>query len=191
MISFLEFNFAVRGLARLARFDAGFSGFFDLSQQGARRSFWLALPILPFYLMLRVLNAELPAGTDMFRIYSVETIGYASFWIVFPLTLVLGARLIDRGPRIFGAIVIYNWLSVMAVAFYLPVTIAQYFGFNPDIAGWLQLGVTVFTLACEWYAFRRLLDVGIQIATALVVIDFAEGQIIANLMALLAHGPLF
>jgi hypothetical protein len=190
MISYLEFNFAVRGLARLARFDAGFSGFFDLSQQGARRSFWLALPILPIYLVLELLNAKLAPDTDMFRLYAAEIIGYALFWIAFPLTLLLGARLIDRGPRLFGAIVIYNWLNVLGMGLSTPLAIAQYLGVDPEIAGWLQTAVFAFTLACEWFAFRRLLDAGFQVTCALVVVDFAEGQIIANLIALMAHGPV-
>ncbi|HEY4164878.1 MAG TPA: hypothetical protein VGM59_17550 [Dongiaceae bacterium] len=191
MISFPEFSFALQGLARLARFDAGFSSFFDLSQQGARRSFWLAVPFLPFFLVLELLNARFPAGTDIVRVYSGEIIGYALSWIAFPLTLLLGARLLDRGPRIFATIVVYNWLWVLAVALYLPITIAQYLGLDAGIAAILHLCVLAFTLACEWFAFRRLLDVGIQMTVALVVVDFAEGQIILNLMALVERGPLF
>jgi hypothetical protein len=187
----MEFSFALQGLTRLARFDAGFSSFFDLSEQGARRSFRLALPLLPFFLLLELLNAGLPADTDMVRIYATETIGYAVSWVAFPLTLLLGAPLIARGPRIHATIVVYNWLWVLSIALYLPVTIAQYLGLDIELAAILRLAVLIFSIACEWFAFRRLLDIGVQMTAALVVVDFAEGQIISNLMMLLERGPLF
>jgi hypothetical protein len=191
MISFPEFGFALQGLARLARFDAGFSGFFDLSVQGARRSFWLAIPLLPFFLLVELLNVQLPAEADMVRIYAAEIIGYAIAWAVFPLTLLLGARLIERGPRIHATIAVYNWLWVLSIALYLPVTIAQYLGLGVGLAVVLRFAVLAFSIACEWFAFRRLLEVGVQMTAALVVIDFTEGQIISNLMALMERGPLF
>src|SRR5689334_2583397 len=68
MISFAEFEIAFRGLLRLARFDGAFAGFFDLSQDGARRSFRLALPLLPVNLFLINLNVPWPQGSEVMRI---------------------------------------------------------------------------------------------------------------------------
>jgi hypothetical protein len=190
MISFPEFSFALQGLARLARFDAGFSNFFDLSLQGARRSFWLSLPVLPLFLLSELLNAQFPPDADLIRIYASELIGYAFFWIAFPLTLMWGARLIDRGPRIFGAIAVYNWLQVLWVTLTLLITLAQYLGLGTGIIFWLRIGLLAFSLMCETFAFERLLKIGFPIAIALVVIDFAESQIIANAILFLTSGPL-
>src|SRR5690349_23986482 len=124
MISFAEIEIALLGLLRLARFDAGFAGFFDLSQQGARRSFRLALWLLPFVLFLMHLNAKWTDETDMGRVVFGELIGYSLAWTCFSLLLVKIAPLIERQPRIFGAITIYNWLNVLAIALQLPIALA-------------------------------------------------------------------
>jgi hypothetical protein len=191
MISFAEFEIALRGLARLVRFDAGFAGFFDLSRDGARRSFRLALPILPVYLVLLHLNTRYPDGTDMVRVYLSEVIGYAILWAAFPLLLLSAARLIDRGPRIYGAIAVYNWLSVLSVALQLPITLAAYFGLSAgwnDGLGWVA---EIFVLACEFFAFKRLLDIAFEAALALTILDFVIGQMIYMAQAYMAQGPLF
>jgi hypothetical protein len=190
MISFVEFEIALRGLLRLARFDAGFAGFFDLSRAGARRSFLLALPLLPFFMALLHLNADWPEDTDMVRVVMAELIGYATMWGAFPLLLVSVARLIDRSPRIWGAIAVYNWLSVLAIALQLPIAIAVYSGISQNWGDRLGLLAQVFVIACEFFAFKRLLEIGIEMTIALVAVDFILGQIVVGVMSAMAHGPL-
>ena len=68
----------------------------------------------------------------MMRVVAAELIGYAAMWVTFPLLLVSVARLIDRGPKIWGAISVYNWLSVLAIALQLPIAIAVYSGISVD-----------------------------------------------------------
>ena len=191
MISFAELEIALLGLLRLARFDAGFAGFFDLTRDGARRSFRLALPLLPLSLLLLNLNQTWPDETDMGRVGAAELIGYALSWTVFPLLLIAGAPLIERGQRVYGAIAIYNWLSVLYIALQLPLEIAAYYGMGDALYGTLSLGVLIFVTACEFFAFKRILSVGIEIAVALVVVDFVSTQIISSLMVGMIHGPLF
>jgi len=191
MISLAEFEIALRGLLRLARFDAGFAGFFDLSKDGAKRSFRLALPLLPFYLLLLNLNAKWPEDADPARIGAAELIGYVLMWVAFPLLLLMGARLLDREGRVYGAIAVYNWLSVLAVAIQLPVEIATYYGLDRSWGDGLSLVALIFVTACEFFAFKRLLEVGFEIATALVVVEYVLGRIIIGLLVAMAGGPLF
>jgi hypothetical protein len=190
MISFAEFEIALLGLLRLARFDAAFAGFFDLSLQGARRSFRLAWPLLPVSLFLLNLNADWK-DADMVRVGAAELIGYALSWVSFPLLLLLSARVIDRGARIYGAIAIYNWLSVLAMGLQIPIEVAAYYGMSGawDVA--LSFGSLFFVLACEFFAFRRILEVSVEMALMLVVVDFILGRIIINLLVGMALGPLF
>jgi hypothetical protein len=191
MISFAEFEIALRGLARLARFDKGFAGFFDLSHDGARRSFLLALPILPIYLVLMHLNAAWAKETDMVRVVASELIGYLLMWVAFPLVLLFAARLIESGPRVYGAIAVYNWLSVLSVALQLPVGLAVYFGLGNESAAWLFIAIQGFAIACEFFAFKRLLEIGIEITLALVAIEFILSRIIMELIVVMARAPLF
>lgn len=192
MISIAEFGFALRGLARLARFDAAFVGFFDLSREGALRSFRLAVPLLPIYLLLVNLNTPWPATFEMGRIVGAEVIGYALAWTAFPLLLLSIAGKVDFGSRAFGAIAVYNWLSVLSLGIQLPITIAAYLGLNPDFAELLGYGVDLFVIACEFFVFKRLLEIAFEWALALAIVDFILGRAIVYLIIVpLAQGPLF
>ena len=190
MISFAEFEIALLGLLRLARFDAGFAGFFDLTREGARRSFRLAYPLLPVWLVIINLNTDWK-DADLTRVGVAELIGYALSWICFPLLLLASARVLDRGARSFGASAIYNWLGVLAMGLQLPIEIAGYYGMSDAWSMTLSYGAMFFVLACEFFAFRRILETTIEMALVLVVIDFVVGRIVINLLAGLAVGPLF
>jgi hypothetical protein len=190
MITFAEFEIAVLGLLRLARFDSGFAGFFDLSARGARRSFGLALPLLPIVLLLMHLNARWPEGTDMTRVVAAELIGYVLMWTCFPLLLFGFARVIEREGRIYGAIAVYNWLSVLSIGLQLPIAVAAYLGLSAGWAGAMSDIALIFVIACEFFAFRRLLEIRIEMTIALVVVDFILGQIVQTLIYGLAHGQL-
>jgi hypothetical protein len=191
MISFAEFEIALLGLLRLARFDAGFAGFFDLSREGARRSFRLALWLLPIVLFLMHLNTTWAEGTDMVRVVLGELIGYSLSWTCFSLLLLSVAKLIERQSRIFGAIAIYNWITVLAIALQLPVSIAAYYGLDDSWAGALSDIALLFVTACEFFAFRKLLDIRIELTVALVVVDFVLSRMIELLTYGLSHGTLF
>jgi hypothetical protein len=190
MINFAEFEIALLGLLRLARFDAAFAGFFDLSREGARRSFRLAIPILPLWLLLLNLNTDWK-DVDMTRVVSAELIGYVLSWVSFPLILLMGAPLIDRGSRIYGAVAIYNWISVISMGLQLPIEIASYYGMGADWNYMLSIAALLFVLACEFFAFRRILEISLQMTIAHVVVDFILGRILINLLVGMALGPLF
>jgi hypothetical protein len=191
MISFAEFEIALLGLLRLARFDAGFAGFFDLSARGARRSFLLALPLLPIVLFLMHLNAQWPEGTDMGRVLFGELIGYALGWTCFPLALFYAGQFINAQSRIFGAIAVYNWLSVLSLALHVPISFALYYGLDPDWANDIDLLAWGFVIACEVFAFWRLLGVGIAVPLALALADFVMTIIILGLTYSLTHNGVF
>jgi hypothetical protein len=192
VISFAEFEVAILGLLRLARFDAGFAGFFDLSSEGARRSFRLALPLVPLSLFLSHLGSEWPADTDVTRVVCAELIGNALAWVSFPLLLLVAQRLIDRGNRVYAAITIYNWLSVLLLAFYVPIILADYYGIVAGtMTGYLLWGALLFVTASEFFAFKLLLAIRTEMTIALVVVDFVLSRMIDLLVIGMAHGPLF
>jgi len=191
MISFAEIEIALLGLVRLARFDAAFAGFFDLSQQGARRSFRLALWLLPIVLLLMNLNAKWTEETDMGRVVFGELIIYSLGWTCFSLLLVTVAPMIDRRSRIYGAIAIYNWLTLLSVALQTPITIAIYYGLDLQWAGALSDITLLFVTACEFFAFQRLLELRFGLTIALVGFDFVLTRILELLSYGLVHDALF
>ncbi|HVY99662.1 MAG TPA: hypothetical protein VHA35_09180 [Dongiaceae bacterium] len=189
MISFAEFEIAVRGLLHLVRFDAAFAGFFDLSREGARRSFRLAFPLLPISLLAFNLNIKWPDGSDMVRIGAAELIGYTLGWTLLPLLLLWCGQAFRLGPRVFGAVAVYNWLSVLSVAIQLPISVAVRLGFDQTIGGLLSEGGVIFITACEFFAFKRLLGVAFEAALALAITDFFIGWLlIRELIVPLALG---
>ena len=189
MISFAEFEIAVHGLLRLARFDAGFAGFFDLSQKGARRSFRLALWLLPVWLLIVNLNMDW-GKAELTRVVAAQLIGYTLSWVCFPLLLLSVARLLDRGAQIFGAIAIYNWLSVLSTAINLPIEIAGHYGMSDTWNMTLGFGSLFFVLACEFFAFQRILQISIGMALVLVGVDFIVGRIIIDILVGLAFNQI-
>jgi hypothetical protein len=180
MISFAEFEIAFRGLLRLARFDGAFAGFFDLSQDGARRSFRLAFPLLPVNLFLFNLNVPWPEGSEAVRIGSAELIGYALGWTLMPLLLLYCGRAFKLGPKVFGALAVYNWLSVLSVLIQLPISLAIRAGLDPTVGGIVSEGGVVFITACEFFAFKRLLGVMFEAALALALTDFILGLLLVQ-----------
>jgi hypothetical protein len=183
MISLAEFEIAFRGLLRLARFDGAFAGFFDLTQDGARRSFRLAFPLLPINLLLLNLNVKWPDDSDVLRIGTAEVIGYAFGWILMPLVLLYCGPAFKLGSKVFGALAVYNWLSVLSVLIQLPITLAVRAGLDPtggaagDIASW---GGVIFITACEFFAYKRLLGVVFEAALALALVDFVLGLLLVQ-----------
>ena len=186
MISFAEFEIALLGLLRLARFDAGFAGFFDLSREGARRSFRIALPLLPIVFFLWHLDPGWPPDTDKTRIVVAELIGYGLGWVCFPLVLLYAARPLDREARIYGAITVYNWLNVLSIGLQFPLIVARYYGLDSGVVHDLVWLVLLFTTACEFFAFWRLLGVGIGAIIALVVVEFSLSRILELVVYALA-----
>jgi hypothetical protein len=178
MISLAEFQLALLGLLRLVRFDAGFAGFFDLSRDGARRSFRLALPLLPIIFFLMHLDAGWPDGTDMTRVVIAELTGYVLGWVCFPLLLVHAGRAIERETSTYGAIAIYNWLCVLSIGLQFPIVIAAHYGLDRGLANDLIWLVILFITACEFFAFWRLLGTGIGVIVALVAADFSLSRIL-------------
>jgi len=79
------------------------------------------------------------------------------------------------GPKVFGTVAVYNWLSVLSLLIQAPITLASWGGLDPTggaaatAASWAAL---LFITACEFFAFKRLLGVAFEAALALALVDF-------------------
>jgi hypothetical protein len=101
------------------------------------------------------------------------------------------APLIDRRSRIFGAITIYNWLTVLAIALQFPLSLAIYYGLDLQWGGILSDLVLCFVTAIEFFAFQRLLELRVGLTIALVAVDFVLSRILELLTYGLVNNALF
>ena len=187
-----EVGLGLRGLWRLIRFKSDFAPYFDRSPAGARRSFWLAVPILPLYLGLQlpaILEAAKTVGDG--RAFATMLISYPILWAAFPLLLLPAARLIEREAQIFGAITVYNWLNVLAIGTNLPVLLGRLAGIDMNILATVDLATYVFYYVVECYALRLLLGANLSTALALTVADLALSRIMYGLIDTMMQAPLF
>jgi hypothetical protein len=151
MIGGAEFRLACRGLLLLARFDAGFSRFFDRSAAGALRSFWLAPLIFPLHLLHLWLSEAKLLAADATQFLLAMSLGYAFRWIVPPLLIAWIAPLIDRDAEMPGCIAIYNWQSLLSVGLALPLILLE-IGGVPSMALAIPYSL-VLVVSLVWQAF--------------------------------------
>jgi hypothetical protein len=172
MIGRAEFRLGCRGLAYLARFDAQFLRFFDRSSAGALRSFQLALLVLPFYLVQFWLeiDGDVP---DAARYIAGRMVGYAYNWITFPLILIFAGRLLERDADMPGCITMYNWLSLLWVAFQLPLLVLFAIDRDSSVAIALSYLFLLYSIVLEGFLFVRALRIPAWQAAILVVVDVA------------------
>ena len=178
MPSLAEFLLAIRGCARLLRFDIGAFGYFDRSAAGARRSFGVAVPVYLYYL-LQILDAgAIPDGAEFSRYLVAMSIGYVFLWVSFPLVLLGMAEYFEWRDRVPGVISVYNWSTLLTVALHLPTIALGYAGWSGPLAAILDYAALLFTLILNGFIFRRLLEIPLTPSALLVIGDFALAQLV-------------
>lgn len=187
MIGGAEFRLGCRGLLYLARFDTQFLRHFDRTAGGALRSFWLALPILPFALFIywREMDDTVPSAA---LYYAARCVGYAYGWILFPMVLLVAGRLLDRDAEAPGCITIFNWVSLLWVALQAPILIM--FTVNPasGMAALLNIAALLYSVAVEGFLFLHCLRIQVWQAAILVALDVVLGLLVIQPAALALGG---
>ena len=173
MISLREVITALYGAYRLARFDPGGLGFFDVTVQGFWRSFFAAVLVAPLYLILLLIRySNLPNPLSLFRFITLEAIAYVIAWVAFPLVMDRLVRVVDRDNCYIRYIVPYNWISVIQNAVYLPIVILGTIGaLAPETSSGLAFVTLVWVLVYTWFVTRTAIDVPGHVAGGLVTVD--------------------
>ncbi len=188
MVSAQEVVSSLYGAYRLARFDADGLKYFNDSIDGFWRSFFAAVLVLPFYLvLLMVRHAVALEHVAAARFYSVELIAYVIAWVAFPLIMTVFARHLDRDRFYVRFIVAYNWAAVLQNAVYLPVTILATAGVLPNaVANAVGLAVLGLIVVYVWFIARTALElepgksasvVGLDFLLSILVNAFADGML--------------
>jgi len=157
MISLREVITALYGAYRLARFDPGGLGFFDVTVQGFWRSFFAAVLVAPLYLILLLIRySNLPNPLPLFRFITLEAIAYVIAWVTFPLLMASLARLLDRQNLLYIPIAILAAAGVLSIA----------------LSNTLGLMALALIVAYTWFITRTALEVAAGMAAGIVGLDF-------------------
>lgn len=177
---------SVFGVYRLARFDPAGVGYLDRTPEGALKSFYAGVIVLPAYALLLVIRLWEPMqGVPMSSAMVVEGIAYVVSWTAFPVMMhqILGS--IGRGERFIDFLCAYNWSSVVQMGVYLPAVVLAETGLLPDTLGQgLVFGVMMAMLTYQWFILRTTIGVSglaaagfvmLDLFTSALITDFADG----------------
>lgn len=163
---------ALYGLSRLIRLDDGGLQFFNASREGFWNSFWVAVVVLPVYLIQSLVfydRADLPVGPLTYAIIELET--YVISWVLFPLIMIRVSTWLDRGHRFFVFAVAYNWFQLVISLVILPLALLNGLGALPQGLAALLLGATAAFLVYTWFIAHKALDIGAGTAVGIVILD--------------------
>ncbi len=174
MISTREVLTALYGALRLARFDPSGLDFFDQTITGFWRSFFAAVLVAPFYLLLTSFRySGLTETVPFARFLALEMIAYVIAWVAFPLLMASLTRSLDREAQYIRTIVAYNWAAVWQNLLYMPVAMLSVSGAlttaNANVLGLMALSLIVIYV---WFVIKTALEVSAGMAAGIVGIDF-------------------
>ena len=174
MITLREVIQSLYGAYRLARIDPSGLDFFETTQAGFWRSFFAAVIVAPFYLILLMIRySALQDQVSAVRFYAIETITYVIAWLFFPVVVWTVIQAFDRGQHFIRYIVAYNWAAVLQNALYLPIVILGTAGLlSPMAANVLALFALSLIVVYTWFITRTALDVAMGQAAGIVGMDF-------------------
>lgn len=186
MPSWIEFRLATQGLLRLARFHPDFVRFFDRSASGALRSFWLMVPLYPFYLLQLWAVGAASLSQDTTQFFFAMSVGYLNLWLVPPLLIALIAPMVGRDAEMPGCIAIYNWQGILNLVAALPLILLDLGGVSEGLTGILYKILLLVTLAWETYLLAHTLRVKLwQAALAAVADHFITNWVLLSIFLVL------
>ncbi len=183
MPSLHEIAYALFGTYRFALFDRTAMGYFDRSPDGAFRSFYAALFVLPAYVVLLILRSgdEL-ADVPLIQFLAVETITYVVMWTAYAVIMIDLCRLLARSDRYFGFLCAYNWASLPQITVMMALLALTKLGLLAgSLAGLLELLVMIGILVYQWFITRTALNLPSGTAVGLVFIDLILAIFISSL----------
>ena len=183
MLSVRELTASVYGAYRLARFDASGLAFFDASPAGARRSFFAAAIVAPFYALTLAVGAP-EHNADALRFGFVEGIAYVLSWVAYPVVIEWLTRPLGCRDRFEGYLAAYNWSMVLQNAAVFPIAMLVGTGLLPQPVGQvLWFGVFVAILIYVGFIARTALGLPASTAAGLVLLDVLLSALIDGVAA--------
>lgn len=182
----------VWGAWRLARRDTGGMAMFDISPDGAAKSFVAAALALPFYLVMQgmLLGFRWPLLLQPLPL-AIEILGFAAGWALMPAALTWILPWLNRDRRLPETLVAYNWAMLLIVLVQFARMVIDAVGLFP---GPLSIIVTIAVAAAcylyEGFVLRTAVEVEVPIAAGLVVFDALSSELLAGWVDLVARSAL-
>lgn len=166
MISLYELSLSFQGTLKLLRFDFSGLEMIDTSKTGARRSFWLALYLLP-YSFLRVTQGEFAydIATGMLVPFTLAwMVFYCMRWIMFPVLVMFVTRNFGATHPGGGIIAVSNWLSLPWVIFSALLWLLSPV-ISTELSGTVQLLAFIYLIIVLAACYGTLLKRGTLVST--------------------------
>ncbi len=174
-----EISSSIYGAYRLARLDAGGLNFFNMSVDGFWRSFFAAVIVAPAYVIIVLLRDRADAADSASM--TPEITAYVLGWILWPLVMLVVARMFGLIANFVGYIIVYNWSNIIQVAVLLPVALITEAGVIPQaMAPVLTMVATIYVLFYLWFVARTALGAPNWTAAAIVVLDVLTGLLLST-----------
>jgi hypothetical protein len=182
MLTIGELAAALSGVGRLVRLQVDGFDRFDATLSGFWKSFWVALFVLPIWVLLVADQMSATAPGSPWRMVACKLIGYVISWLAYPLLMVRISDFLGRWPRYLTYMVAYNWFQLVQMAAWLPLVLLAATGILPNGAvAILWVATHGVLLAYSWFIARRGLEVDGGTACALVAIDFLLSLLIDSM----------
>ena len=183
MVTVEEATRSVFGAFRLALGDRRGMAFFERTPEGALRSFFAAVIVLPVHAVFSALRLEsIAAEVPTLRLLMVEALFYVIAWTLFPVVMISICRVLQRSACYVDFLVAYNWAGVIAIVLHLPLLTFSLTGSVPTPAvAWIGLATFAIALIYEWYILRTALMINGFTAAALVCVDLILDQLMLDI----------
>ena len=165
---------------RLFLRDARAVALLDATPQGALKSFWCALIVLPGYALIVALVHPLAVGeVDWFRFVLVEAIAYVVSWCVWPLLMFYVTGALGRSESYFLYLTAFNWSIGPQIAIWLVVLFLVFSGIlGREIAAIVNLAALIVILAYHLFIVRTTLKLSLFLSLGLVAGEAMVSQFI-------------
>lgn len=192
MITVNEIGSGVYGAYRLARRDPGGMAFFDRTRNGALKSFYAAVLLLPFYGFFVITfwweNMELGL-VPLDRVIIFSLLNYLIAWTIFPVLMISISRWIDRSDHYYDFLIANNWASVVAMAVRFPAVLAKRLEVFPEpLEVVISLTLIAVLLVYSWYIFKTSLKIGGGLAGSLTAAEFFLGLWVGDMIGTMIAG---
>ena len=168
---------------RLFLRDERAAALFDGTPEGAVKSFYCALIVLPGYLLV-VAYAHTPSAeeVDWLRFVLVEAIAYAMSWTVWPLVMFYVAGMLDRSGSYCLYVTAYNWGSGPQILILLAVLFLAVSGVvSRELLAVVNLAALVVILLYHLFIVRVTLKLTFFVSLGLVVSEAMVSQIVIHI----------
>lgn len=175
----------VWGAWRLAKRDTGGMAMFDISPDGAAKSFVAAALALPLFAVARAISLgdRWPLLLQPAPLI-ITVLGFVAGWLVMPAALTWLLPRLGRSQRLAEGVVAYNWATLLIqLAGFIAFLLAA-IGLFPGQMGFLVL--IVVQLACyvyEGFVLRTALGIELPVVAGLVVFDAVASELMSAWIA--------